>query len=107
MIRRPPRSTLFPYTTLFRSAGATGVWCNVLFLAPGTREHFLEHLARDWPELLPHYERLYRATTYLPKSETEPIKRQVVALRERYGVTDRRQVKLEPAAKPEQLSLAV
>src|SRR3712207_3296 len=24
MIRRPPRSTLFPYTTLFRSAGSTG-----------------------------------------------------------------------------------
>src|SRR3712207_7265198 len=25
MIRRPPRSTLFPYTTLFRSYGSTGV----------------------------------------------------------------------------------
>ena len=25
MIRRPPRSTLFPYTTLFRSTGAHGV----------------------------------------------------------------------------------
>src|SRR3712207_7303815 len=25
MIRRPPRSTLFPYTTLFRSAGAGAV----------------------------------------------------------------------------------
>src|SRR5258708_31142448 len=24
MIRRPPRSTLFPYTTLFRSTGDTG-----------------------------------------------------------------------------------
>src|SRR5260221_8268194 len=24
MIRRPPRSTLFPYTTLFRSCGANG-----------------------------------------------------------------------------------
>src|SRR2546430_15778817 len=24
MIRRPPRSTLFPYTTLFRSVGARG-----------------------------------------------------------------------------------
>src|SRR5436309_10684082 len=24
MIRRPPRSTLFPYTTLFRSAGSVG-----------------------------------------------------------------------------------
>src|SRR3712207_8724830 len=26
MIRRPPRSTLFPYTTLFRSGMATGLW---------------------------------------------------------------------------------
>src|SRR3712207_7596222 len=26
MIRRPPRSTLFPYTTLFRSADAADVW---------------------------------------------------------------------------------
>src|SRR2546425_10650939 len=25
MIRRPPRSTLFPYTTLFRSAGRAGI----------------------------------------------------------------------------------
>src|SRR3712207_7697965 len=30
MIRRPPRSTLFPYTTLFRSGrtGALAVWCD-------------------------------------------------------------------------------
>src|SRR2546425_10096726 len=26
MIRRPPRSTLFPYTTLFRSHGQEGDW---------------------------------------------------------------------------------
>src|SRR3712207_8414878 len=26
MIRRPPRSTLFPYTTLFRSAGLPETW---------------------------------------------------------------------------------
>src|SRR3712207_9494896 len=26
MIRRPPRSTLFPYTTLFRSAGLIATW---------------------------------------------------------------------------------
>src|SRR5256885_13083796 len=26
MIRRPPRSTLFPYTTLFRSTAATFAW---------------------------------------------------------------------------------
>src|SRR2546429_8960590 len=34
MIRRPPRSTLFPYTTLFRSARGTSRW---LCLALGTR----------------------------------------------------------------------
>src|SRR5215208_7473578 len=32
MIRRPPRSTLFPYTTLFRSVRATGPW-----ISPGSR----------------------------------------------------------------------
>src|SRR3712207_7456843 len=26
MIRRPPRSTLFPYTTLFRSSGIAGLY---------------------------------------------------------------------------------
>src|SRR5947207_10681306 len=30
MIRRPPRSTLFPYTTLFRSRVATGQ-CSICF----------------------------------------------------------------------------
>src|SRR2546430_5856036 len=29
MIRRPPRSTLFPYTTLFRSAGRRGALTGV------------------------------------------------------------------------------
>src|SRR5256885_10934893 len=33
MIRRPPRSTLFPYTTLFRSPATTGK--AVYFLLPG------------------------------------------------------------------------
>src|SRR5256884_5347420 len=27
MIRRPPRSTLFPYTTLFRSSSIVAAWC--------------------------------------------------------------------------------
>ena len=54
-----------------REAGATGVWTNVLFLRPGTREHFLEHLAEDWPELVPHYEELYRRRAYLPRRGNE------------------------------------
>src|SRR3712207_7342813 len=35
MIRRPPRSTLFPYTTLFRSAGAQAQGAAQLVVVPG------------------------------------------------------------------------
>jgi DNA repair photolyase len=89
-----------------RDAGATSLWCNVLFLRPGTREHFLESLARHWPEQLARYERLY-ARPYLPASATEPIKKQVAALRARFGIADRRRVKLEPPPEPEQLRFAI
>src|SRR2546427_9036425 len=32
MIRRPPRSTLFPYTTLFRSSGLLGVGGGIVMI---------------------------------------------------------------------------
>jgi DNA repair photolyase len=79
-----------------RDAGATGIWANLLYLRPGTREHFLDNLARDWPALLPHYERLYAGRSYLGKAEVEPLRRQVADLRRRYGVVDRRTIRLEP-----------
>jgi DNA repair photolyase len=90
-----------------RDAGATHVWCNVLYLKPGTREHFLESLAREWPSLLPRYQRLYAGRAYLDKRVSEPVKQQVAALREELGIADRREVKLEPSAEPEQLALAI
>src|SRR5574337_318030 len=51
MIRRPPRSTLFPYTTLFRSSRvATGISWSSLGGLKGVRppEAFGER-SRDWP----------------------------------------------------------
>jgi DNA repair photolyase len=90
-----------------RDAGATHVWCNVLYLKPGTREHFLESLAREWPSLLPRYQRLYAGRAYLDQRVSEPVKQQVAALREELGIADRREVKLEPSAEPEQLALAI
>ena len=89
-----------------RDAGATGLWCNVLFLRPGTREHFLDSLAKHWPEQLARYERLYK-TPYLPPRETEPIRKKVAALRAELGIADRRRVRLEPPPDPEQLTLAM
>src|SRR5690349_22728557 len=37
MLRRPPRSTLFPYTTLFRSANHLDVSCRVVGVHGGCR----------------------------------------------------------------------
>src|SRR2546427_10801652 len=44
MIRRPPRSTLFPYTTLFRSWQGIGAT---------TLEQIVEHVRLDAPEAEP------------------------------------------------------
>ena len=92
-----------------RDAGACGVWANVLFLRPGTREHFLDALARDYPEQLDYYERLYARRAYLGKEQTKPVRDQVAALANEHGVRDRRRIRLEPEppAIAEQLALVV
>jgi DNA repair photolyase len=90
-----------------REAGATGVWTNVLFLRPGTREHFLEQLARDWPEQFEHYRELYKGRAYLRSAETKPLREQVEALAREYGVRDRRANPLDGTQHDEQLALAV
>ena len=89
-----------------REAGATGVWTNLLFLRPGTREHFMEHLADEWPELLPFYEELYAGRAYLPSEQLKPVRATVAELARRYEVRDRRVRPVEPK-KEEQLALAV
>jgi DNA repair photolyase len=90
-----------------RQAGATGIWTNILFLRPGTREHFLEHVAEDFPEQLPYYLQLYEGRAYLPSTETKPLREQVAALAKELGVRDRRRTMLDGTQHDEQLSLAV
>jgi DNA repair photolyase len=90
-----------------RAAGATGIWANLLFLRPGTREHFLSHLAEDWPEQLPRYQELYAEKAYLGADLMRPVREQVSQLAREYGIGDRRDNKLAPPPEPEQLSLAV
>jgi DNA repair photolyase len=88
-----------------RAAGASGVWANVLYLRPGTREHFLETLARDWPELVPEYERLYAGRAYLPSAQTEPTRAVVRRLARTSWVP--RRPPIAPAPEPEQLALSL
>src|SRR5688572_32350396 len=64
MIRRPPRSTLFPYTTLFRSPAAVAVRSSQL---PG---HWrARNSARQLPGCLPVAARFVRAAIRKLRSE--------------------------------------
>src|SRR5687768_13781527 len=71
-----------------RAAGATRVWANLLYLAPGTREHFLECLAHDWPEELARYESLYAKKAYRPQAELDQLRRQVASLAREMGIAE-------------------
>jgi DNA repair photolyase len=92
-----------------RAAGACGIWANVLFLRPGTREHFLTALAGDFPDEVERYERLYARRAYLSKEQTKPVRDHVAELAKQHGIHDRRRVRLEPEPPviAEQLALAV
>jgi DNA repair photolyase len=90
-----------------RDAGARSIWANVLFLRPGTREHFLAGLERDWPEQLPAYERLYAGRAYLPTSETQPVRDRVRALADSLGVNEENARRTIRPAESVQLTLAV
>src|SRR4029079_5617034 len=84
-----------------RDAGATSIWANLLYLRPGTREHFLEALARDWPEELERYDQFDGNRASLPRKLGEPVRALVAELRAKHGIRDRRSVKLRPEARPE------
>ena len=73
-----------------RDAGATHLWWNVLHLKPGTKEHFLESLARDWPEQLAQYQNLYAERVYLGRVETGPIDAAMHQLKGEWPIVGRR-----------------
>lgn len=88
-----------------RAAGARSIWANVVHLQPGTREHFLDALSRDWPEEVGRYEELFRGRSYLPAAAIDPVKERVRALAAARAVPHR--PVLRPAPEPEQLRLAI
>ena len=50
-----------------RDAGASKLWTELLYLRPGTREHFLETLARVWPGEARRLASLYDGRAHLPR----------------------------------------
>jgi DNA repair photolyase len=79
-----------------READASHLWWNVLNLRPGTREHFLECLARDWPEQVQRYERLYARGAYLSKDATARIDAALTQLRVGWVMQPRPVAELSP-----------
>ena len=91
-----------------REAGATHAWSNLLNLRPGTREHFLGVLEREWPSELDRYQRLFPAggSGYLAPAAARPLERRVAAVKRGSGIADRRRIVLSPAPEPQQMALS-
>jgi DNA repair photolyase len=87
-----------------REAGAAFLWANVLYLKPGTREHFLENLARDWPEMLDRYQQLY-SRPFAPKAASEPIIERVARIRAEYDFAEEHHSHEEVRPNPGQMAL--
>jgi DNA repair photolyase len=68
--------------------GAHFVGCNVMYLQDGTRSHFMMFLEREFPSMLPRYERLY-AAKYPPTAYRKEVQGMVQALQRRYGLARR------------------
>ena len=68
--------------------GARFVGCNVMYLQDGTRSHFMEFIAREFPSMLPRFERLY-ARKYPPESYRDQVKAMVQVLQQRHGIRRR------------------
>lgn len=101
------RESLTAVLLAARDAGATHTWSTLLNLRPGTREHFLAVLEREWPEELARYRALYptAGSGYLRPNDARPLEARVAAARERVAITDRRRIRLSPEPDPEQLPL--
>jgi DNA repair photolyase len=90
-----------------REAGAISIWTELLHLRPGTREHFLAHLARDWPAERERYERLYAGRAYLPARQREAMREQLSGLKRRIPALRPWPPLLAPEPYAEQLDLAI
>jgi len=90
--------------------GARFVGCNVMHLEGGTRIHFLRFIAREFPAMLPRFERLY-TSKHVPASYRREVKAMVASIQARYRL-DRRPNAEEPsdpegqATIPEQVGFA-
>jgi len=88
-----------------RAAGATSVAAMLVYLKPGTREHFMAELGRVWPEERLRYERMFEGRSYLPQSASAQLRERIAELKRRHEIADRREHPLTPPPESVQLEL--
>ncbi len=74
--------------------GARFVGANLMYLQEGTRTHFMRFVAREFPAMLPRFERLY-VGKYPPEAYQRQVKAMVRVLQDRYGLAPRRRARAE------------
>ena len=84
--------------------GARFLWGSTLYLQPGTKEHFLEFLGREYPGLSASYRQLYPGA-YAPGLVQNGVQARVGQLKATYGLAERRSRRPDP--QPRQLELAL
>jgi len=89
--------------------GARFVGYSVMHLEGGTRDHFLKFIGREFPSMLPRFERLY-ATKHAPAAYRKEVQGMVRVLQDRYGLpkreSPRRSVTPAEPPDPEQAAFA-
>jgi DNA repair photolyase len=68
--------------------GAHFVGYNIMHLEGGTRDHFLKFIEREFPAMLPKFERLY-ARKHAPTAYRNEVRAMVRVLQDRYGLAKR------------------
>ena len=90
--------------------GARFVGCNVMHLQDGTRAHFLNFVNREFPSMVPRFEKLY-AHKHAPAAYRKEVQGMVRVLQNRYGLSTREEAAAAgapetPEAGPEQVGFA-
>ena len=67
------------------NAGATDIGASALFLKPAARARFMPWLEKEFPKLVPLYQRLYGQRDYLSTRQTEELKSDYRRLKLEYG----------------------
>ena len=85
--------------------GSRFVGCNVMHLQGGTRTHFMNFISREFPAMLPRFEKLY-ARKFAPAAYRKEAQAMVRVLQDRYGLSRREDADSSAAAEPAGLAQA-